>query len=65
MYHSNKLSKTSRYLPEVGECDACPYVNQCNDGEKCIVTSKHRDRRAYYQQNKDKLRVRKMTESRI
>lgn len=36
----------------------CPFVNKCHDGEKCLAPKKYRDRRAYYQRNKDKYKER-------
>lgn len=38
------LSAMSFYLPEVGECDKCEYLEFCNDGAMCIM-EKQDDRR--------------------
>lgn len=35
-----KLTRQSVYLPEVGECFTCPYVNKCQSGAKCFKTTK-------------------------
>ena len=31
------LSVASFYVPEIGECEKCKYIDLCNDGEMCIV----------------------------
>ena len=54
-YDDYFLSVDSCYLPELGECEKCPFMKKCNGGEKCLMPKsqhKHRDRRAYYQQKK-------------
>ena len=38
------LSSTSAYLPDIGECEKCQYVNLCEDGTLCIMEKKD-DRR--------------------
>lgn len=50
-----RLSKDSDYVPKIGECEKCPYVNKCNSGEKCFSTTKHRDRTGYYKQNRERI----------
>lgn len=52
-YSKYTLSVDSGYLPEIGECNTCPFVNKCHDGEKCLEPKKHRDRSAYYQAHKE------------
>lgn len=52
-YNEYALSANSDYLPALGECMQCPFVNKCHDGEKCLAPKKHRDRRAYYQKHKE------------
>lgn len=55
-YSQYTLSVGSSYLPEIGECNTCPFVNKCHDGEKCLISkdsSKFRDRSAYYQAHKE------------
>lgn len=52
-YSQYTLSCDSKYVPEVGECWHCPFVDKCDDGSKCLTKKKHRDRTAYYQANKD------------
>lgn len=61
-----RLSANSHHLPEIAECEKCPYVNKCKSGEKCVIdASTHRDRTAYYQKNKEKIRSRKLAEKGI
>lgn len=31
------LTSSSVYIPEVGECEKCKYVNKCKGGELCIM----------------------------
>ena len=38
------LSAMSFYLPEIGECEKCEYLELCNDGAMCIMEKKN-DRR--------------------
>lgn len=52
-YSQYALSANSNYLPTLGECNKCPFVNKCHDGEKCLEPKKHRDRTAYYQAHKE------------
>ena len=57
-YSKYVLSSESEKIPEIGECDRCPFVNKCNSGEKCLVLKsaiKYRDKRAYYQKNREKI----------
>ena len=50
-----KLSKCSEHVPTIKECEKCPFVNKCDSGEKCISTTKHRDRTEYYKQNRKRI----------
>lgn len=52
------LSKDSKHLPSIKECETCPFVNKCDSGEKCVVKPKHRDRTAYYKQNRERILAR-------
>lgn len=50
-YSNYTISSESVHLPQLGECEKCPFVNKCLSGEKCLVKkqpNKHRDRQAYY-----------------
>ena len=38
------LSAMSFYLPEIGECEKCKYVELCNGGAMCIMEKQY-DRR--------------------
>lgn len=46
-----KLSSMSTYLPEVGECEKCEFVNMCGGGSKCIVPDSKFDTSASHKSN--------------
>lgn len=60
-YADYTLSMNSCYLPALGECLDCPFINKCNSGAKCLVkkdTIKHRNKKAYYQKHKEEYKKR-------
>jgi hypothetical protein len=57
-YSQYVLSSSSERIPEIGECDKCPFVNKCDSGEKCLVMRgkvRYRNHKEYYRKNRERI----------